>query len=72
MLSYLIRRVLAGIPTNQLNRLLTPIASQLAARGDKTIVARLTEILSMQGYHWPSDAEVLGTVTRTAALPLRA
>ena len=65
MLSYLVRRVLAGIPTNQLNRLLTPIASQLASRGDKPLVGRLTEILSMQGYHWPSDAEVLGTVTRT-------
>lgn len=65
MLSYLVRRVLAGIPTNQLNRLLTPIASQLASRGEKALVVRLTEILSMHGYHWPSDAEVLGTVTRT-------
>lgn len=65
LLSYLIRRGLAGIPTNQLNRLLTPIASQLRLRGEKALVARLTEILSMQGYHWPSDTEVRSTVTRT-------
>lgn len=65
MLSYLIRRALAGIPTNQLNRLLTPIANQLAARGEKALEQRLTEILSMPGYHWPSDAEVLGSVART-------
>jgi hypothetical protein len=65
MLSYLVRRALAGIPTNQLNRLLTPIASQLAARGHKTLVGRLTEILAMPGYHWPSDDEVKGAVTRT-------
>ncbi|MEV7396725.1 DUF262 domain-containing HNH endonuclease family protein [Aeromicrobium sp. NPDC092404] len=65
MLSYLVRRALAGIPTNQLNRLITPIANQLASRGDKPLHARLIEILSLPGYHWPSDPEVMGAVAKT-------
>lgn len=65
VLSYLVRRALAGIPTNQLNRLLTPIASQLAVRGEKGLVDRLREILSLPGYHWPSDSEVMGLVEKT-------
>ncbi|MER7559707.1 DUF262 domain-containing HNH endonuclease family protein [Nocardioides sp. NPDC126508] len=65
VLSYLVRRALAGIPTNQLNRLLTPIASQLAVRGEKGLVERLKEILSLPGYHWPSDSEVMGVVEKT-------
>lgn len=65
VLSYLVRRALAGIPTNQLNRLLTPIASQLTARGGTDLKRRLTNILSMPGYHWPSDSEVLGVVGQT-------
>lgn len=65
LLGYLVRRTLAGIPTNQLNRLLTPLASQLQGRGTKTVVQRLREALELPGYHWPADAEVRGAVVRT-------
>lgn len=64
LLGYLIRRTLAGVPTNQLNRLLTPLANQLAGRGSLPLLDRLRDILGQHGYHWPSDAEVLGAVVR--------
>ncbi|MER6939314.1 DUF262 domain-containing HNH endonuclease family protein [Nocardioides sp. NPDC127514] len=65
VLGYLVRRSLAGIPTNQLNRLLTPIPHQLQVRQGKSLIERLTEILSLPGYHWPSDSEVVVQGVRT-------
>lgn len=61
LLSFLIRRVISGIPTNQLNRLLTPIAHELSetvAKGDNP-VAKIREILSRQGYYWPTHSQVI-------------
>lgn len=65
VLGYLVRRTLAGIPTNQLNRLLTPLSRQLSNRGNRTVSARLREILSQSSYRCPSDPEVLSAVQRT-------
>lgn len=63
LLGYLMRRALAGIPTNQLNRLITPLAHRLATRDPSTsVTAELTQTLSLKGYHWPSDGEVLQAV----------
>lgn len=63
LLGYLGRRALAGVPTNLLNRILTPVASRLQNRPkDKPVVEELRDILSAQGSYWPPNAEVLGAV----------
>lgn len=63
LLSYLVKRILNGIPTNQLNRLLTPIAFELAHRSPSESVAnKMQSILSKPGYYWPSDDQILATV----------
>ena len=63
LLSYLVRRILNGIPTNQLNRLLTPVAFELAQRGaGETVAGKMRSILSKPGYYWPSDDQVRATV----------
>lgn len=64
LLTYLVKRILHGIPTNQLNRLMTPVASELAA-SDQTIPAeqRIRAILSKSSYYWPTDKQVLATVS---------
>lgn len=63
LLSYLVKRILHGIPTNQLNRLLTPVAHELSQRNEHESVAeRMHEILSRPGYYWPTDDQVRSTV----------
>ena len=63
LLSYLVKRILHGIPTNQLNRLLTPVAAELSAREPgKSVAGRMREILSKPGYYWPNDDQVRGSV----------
>jgi len=63
LLGYLIRRALVGIPTNTLNRLITPLPSRLAARrGQGRMQDELAALLSAQGYYWPTNNEVLKAV----------
>lgn len=63
LLSYLVKRILNGIPTNQLNRLLTPIAHDLASRhATESLAECMHRLLSKQGYYWPTDEQVLQTV----------
>ena len=50
--SFLVRRLFAGVPTNQLNRLFTRLAHQLPP-GD--IVAATRTALSEPGRRWPHD-----------------
>ncbi len=59
LIGYLGRRALAGVPTNLLNRILTPIASRLSTRRDGSAVDSLRSILNAPGSYWPPDAEVL-------------
>lgn len=63
LLSYLVKRILHGIPTNQLNRLLTPVAAELASRDPgESVAVKVRSILSKQGYYWPTDGQVRATV----------
>lgn len=62
LLSFLIRRTLGGIPTNQLNRLLTPVAFDLNKRTGTSVVSELQRILTRQGYYWQTDNDVIATV----------
>lgn len=64
LMSYLIRRALAGVPTNLLNRLLTPIPHDLeASLGTSSVAGALASKLGRKGYYWLRDSEV-----RTAAV----
>lgn len=63
LMSFLVKRTMQGIPTNQLNRLLTPVASELAGRPPGvTVRDRMRTTLSKQGYYWPSDDQVRANV----------
>lgn len=63
LMSYLVKRILNGIPTNQLNRLLTPVASELRQSGEsQSNASKMRTILSKQGYYWPTDEQVLASV----------
>jgi hypothetical protein len=61
LLGYLGRRALAGVPTNLLNRILTPIAFRLRNR-ETPVVDALRGLLSAKGSYWPPNSEVLGAV----------
>lgn len=63
LLGYLGRRALAGVPTNLLNRILTPIAYRLSNRAQLPVVDALKGVLNAKGSYWPPDSEVLGAVT---------
>lgn len=56
-LGFLVRRALAGIPTNNLNRLLTPIPGQLDNDPSHASTI-LRQSLSRKGSYWPSDRDV--------------
>lgn len=63
LLSYLVKRTLNGIPTNQLNRLFAPIAFELTNRPRGTTATNLLHSsLSKPGYYWPTDDQVLANV----------
>lgn len=55
--SYLVRRMLVGVPTNNLNRLFTTTVAQV--REAENIADEIHRALSGQGKYWPSDDEVL-------------
>lgn len=54
--SFMVRRLIAGIPTNNLNRIFTTTAGQLI--GAKSYGLELHEKLSARGKHWPTDEEL--------------
>lgn len=63
LLSYLVKRTLNGIPTNQLNRLLTPLPHELdrAVQEGREVNNSIHATLSKTGYYWPSDTQILST-----------
>lgn len=65
-LSFMIRRALCAIPTNNLNRIFTSLPSTL---GSEPIGQRLAELLSAENRYWPSDEEV---IERSASTPIYA
>lgn len=62
LLGYLVRRTLAGIATNTLNRLITPLANRVSSRLGEGIVSVVRELLSQRGYYWPTDAQVRSSI----------
>lgn len=64
LLGYLVRRSLAGIPTNNLNRMLSSVPSYLESETG-AVDFLLNKILSRPGYRWPSNADVLDGVETT-------
>jgi hypothetical protein len=59
LLGYLVRRALVGLATNNLNRMLSPIPSYLAAHVERVGLKRaMREALSRPGYQWPTDRDV--------------
>lgn len=61
--SFMVRRMLAGVPTNNLNRIFTTTTGQVPA--ESGLKARLHESLSAANKLWPSDEELMdGAVHR--------
>lgn len=58
--SFMVRRMLCGIPTNNLNRLFTTTVAQV--RGSKDLAYAVRAALSTGGKYWPTDEELLITV----------
>lgn len=67
VLSYVVRRGLAGIPTNNLNRILSGIPRNLADTSE--VAASLEKELSAGSRYWPTDAELMDR-GRTSAIAL--
>lgn len=67
LLSFLVRRALSGIPTNQLNRLFAPIANDLdqSVREGESPAERIRTLLSGQGYYWPTNDQVIANCENT-------
>ena len=65
-LSFMIRRALCAIPTNNLNRIFTSLPSTL---GSEPIGQRLAEASVRGNRYWPSDEEV---IERSASTPIYA
>lgn len=59
--SFLVRRMLAGVPTNNLNRIFTTSVGQLhhTANSTEDIDEVVRRILSQPGKYWPSDEVLL-------------
>lgn len=62
--SFLVRRALAGLPSNNLNAMLSAIPSILqkkiiASTEPETLTKVLTDQFRKPGFQWPSDAEIL-------------
>lgn len=56
--SFLVRRMLVGTPTNNLNRIFTTLVGQVASFDEPGIVDALHRFLSEPGKYWPTDAEL--------------
>ena len=54
--SFLVRRMIAGVPTNNLNRILNAVPRDIGSADDP--VAALRDYLSGTRRFWPSDAEI--------------
>ena len=65
-LSFMVRRALCAIPTNNLNRIFTSLPSTL---GSGAIGPRLADLLTAEQRYWPSDEEV---IERSASTPIYA
>lgn len=63
LLSLLVRRALCGVPTNNLNRQLSPIPSQLE---ESPVAPQMDTLLSQESKYWPSDSDVRQKVKNTA------
>lgn len=66
LIGFLVRRLLAGYPTQTLNRTLTPIAWEVARDRNISVAASLAKVLSRPGSYWADDRTVLSRVTSTA------
>lgn len=71
LLGYLIRRVLAGFPTQTLNRTLTPLASEVSRRSSGSVSDALAKALARPGSYWVDDKTVLSRVESTALFTYR-
>jgi alkylated DNA nucleotide flippase Atl1 len=58
--SFLVRRMLGGVPTNNLNRIFAPIVQQLPA--DVPIAEGVRGVLSGARRYWPSDRRLRETI----------
>lgn len=65
--AFLVRRMLVGRPTNNLNRIFTTVVGQVATQ-DHDFVKALYQSLSEKGKYWPTDLEMResGTVANFA------
>lgn len=64
LVGFLVRRALAGVPTNNLNRLFSALPS--AMESSDSISDLLTNTFVRPGYRWPTDAELMNGVEGTA------
>jgi alkylated DNA nucleotide flippase Atl1 len=60
--SFLVRRMICGVPTNNLNRIFNSLVSQL--RSDQSVDSAVREVLSRERNFWP-DNSMLRTAMRT-------
>lgn len=60
--SFMVRRMLIGTPTNNLNRTFTTTAGQMALLDKQAYALNLRKALSSTGKYWPNDNEVLAGV----------
>lgn len=63
LLSLLVRRTLCGVPTNNLNRQLSPVPSKLK---EGPVANQVLFELSQESKYWPSDSDVLEKAPKTA------
>jgi len=63
--SFLVRRALAGLPTNNLNSMLSGIPAELqrtfsSRAEDASLPSVFGNLLNSPSFHWPTDLEVVG------------
>ena len=59
--SFLVRRLLLRIPTNNLNRIFSELPASLPAEGD--VADALRQALSIRGRYWPTDEDIKARIT---------
>ncbi|SKB07670.1 Protein of unknown function [Aeromicrobium choanae] len=60
--SFMVRRMLVGTPTNNLNRTFTTTAGQMASRTGNAFADELRKSLSSSGKYWPNDTELIAGI----------